>query len=136
MSMSQVANYLAQTGMPEIANTVLPDRLTIEKDTVSAGPGGGQIKSAVTAEYSSVPCRYSPQHKDNKVSSADKRISIEEYLVFLPTHDDDGDRIALNETIHRLRIAANGDEPEKLMKIVAVRNVSGVMFEAACIKEN
>lgn len=136
MSLAGVFNKLGQTVIPKIGVSVFPDTCRITGETTAVGSGGGRVKSVVTESYFDVPCTYEPTQVENRLTSADKLISLQQYIVTLPTHDASGTRIDLDPKVHKIVVNERGNEPEKTFKIVALRDVSGVVFEAVCEKEN
>lgn len=135
MSLASVFNELGQTIMPTVFAEVMPDTCTITAETTSAGTGGGRIKSGTTNAYTSIPCSYEPK-QGAKFDSADKLISVNLYTLTLPTHTSGGSRIALNATTHKIVVAARGNESAKTFRIISIGDVSGVVMEVMCEKEN
>lgn len=136
MSLAGVFDKLGQTVMPTIAASVFPDTMTIKGETTVVGSGGGIIKSAASDIYEDVPCTYEPTQVENRLTSGDKLISIQQYLVTFPTHDAQQFRLDIDPKAHLLVVNERGSEPEKTFRIVALRDISGVVFEALCNKEN
>lgn len=135
---SEIFDMLGQDVIPEIGGLVFPDLMNIEQDVVTAGPGGGEIKGTPKKVYTDVPCTYEPSNTSNrKVAVGEQPVSIQEYIVTFPTHDPSTEnRIVINESRHRLRVLERGNEPEKLFRISSIRDQSGVVFEAVCVREN
>lgn len=136
MSLAAVFDTLGQTVLPQVAAAVFPDLMNITGETRSAGTGGGQIKSAVTESYWDVPVTYEPMQIENRLTSADKLLSTQQYMVTFPTHEPSGVRIDIDPKQHKLVVLERGNEPEKTFRIVSIRDQSGVVFEAICTKEN
>lgn len=136
MSLADVFNTLGQTVMPKVTAAAFPDTMTVKGETTSAGTGGGRVKSAATDVYESVPCSYEATRVENRLTSADKLLSIQQYLVTFPTHDKFRVRYEVDVKKHRLVVNARGTEPAKTFRIIALRDLSGVIFEAVCEREN
>lgn len=136
MSLASVFNTLGQTVMPQVAAAVFPDTMNIYSETQTQGTGGGFIKSAALEAYEEVPVAYEPMQIENRLSSADKLLSVQQYMLTFPTHDRFAVRIDLDPKVHRLVVLERGNEPEKTFRIVAIREQSGVVFEVICTKEN
>lgn len=134
--LAAIFDTLGQEIIPEIGAIAFPDTCTITGETTAAGTGGGRVKSVVTEIYIDVPCTYEPTQVENRLSSSDKLISIQQYLVTMPTHDIRGDRYELDPKVHKIVVNERGNEPAKTFKIVALRDISGVVFEWVCEKEN
>ncbi len=136
MSLASVFDKLGQSVMPKVASAVFPDTMTVYGETTSAGTGGGRIKSAASEVYSDVPVTYEPMQIENRLSSADKLLSVQQYVLTFPTHDATQFRYDIDPKAHKLVVDERGNEPAKTFRIVALREQSGVVFEAICTKEN
>ena len=110
--------------------------MTIYGETRTQGTGGGFVKSAASEIALEVPVTYEPMQIENRLNTADKLISIQQYMLTFPTHDSSQIRYDIDPKAHRLVVDERGNEPEKTFRIVALREVSGVVYEAICTKEN
>lgn len=139
MGFDQVTDYLATRGVPQIAKSLFPDILTIVKETVTQNAGGDFVKSGETVSYGDIPCRARPMERhEYRDQYADKLLSVEGYIVTLPKYkvvDGTPSRINIDPTIHRLKVNARGEEPEKVFRIIAIRAYEA-NFEVVCGKEN
>lgn len=134
MSLATDLNQLAEITIPGMADD-FPDRMDILEEETVAGTGGGRIKGASTEAYIDIPCIYEPMRTENRLNSADKLVSIQQYMITFPTHNG-GFRIDIDPKKSQLRVLERGNEPEKIFRIVAIRDQMGVIFEAVCTKEN
>lgn len=134
MSLDTVFNTLGQTVIPQIGAAVFPDTLTVQGETAVSDSGGGYYLSATGSVHTAVPCVYEPL-SGSRVDSAGKLVSIEAYTVTMPTHHG-GSRINLDPKVHRLVVAARGNEPVKTFRIVSIGDDMGVVFEVVCEREN
>lgn len=120
-----------------MAARVFPDVMQIEKATVAAGAGGGQIKTGTTIEWPDVPCSYAPMSRnDRRYIVGDQSTPGEQYLMTFPVYTPDEERIEFDSKIHRLRVDERGDEPEKVFRVISLRDNSGVVFETVCVRES
>ena len=140
MGLDQVANYLGQTGFPQIAAVIFLDTMTIQASVTTKGSGGGQVKSGTTDVYTDVPVNYIPIMRQERRDTENEQLtSFEDYVLAFPTHQDiggDNVRIDLDPTKHRFIVQPRGNEPEKTFRFISLREDSGVVFEAVCQKEN
>lgn len=136
MSLAAVFDQLGQSVMPMVTAAVFPDTMTVYGETTLSDSGGGRVKSAVEEVYIEVPCTYEAMQTENRLNSADKLLSIQQYMMTFPTHNGNQIRYDIDPKVHRFVVDARGNEPEQTFRIVALRNVSGVIFEAVCTKEN
>lgn len=138
-ALAEVFNMLGQTVMPIVGAAAFPDTMTIKSESASTiGTGGERIKGTTTDAYTAVPVAYEPTQIEKRVSAGDRPISSLQYTLTLPTHyTDEGTvkRINLDPKLHRLIVNARGNEPAKTFRILAIRDISGVVFEAVCEKE-
>lgn len=138
--MAGVLNDLGQTILPSVFSSLnsagLVDTMTIKSESASStDTGGGRVKGTASDAYTSVPVSYEPAQSSNtRIMSGDKSISIQQYALTFPTHQS-GSRINLDPKIHRLIVNARGNEPAKTFRIIAIKDVSGVVFEAICERE-
>lgn len=137
--MAGVLNDLGQTVLPQIFNSLnaagLTDLMNITGETRTQGTGGGQIKSASPNAYENVPVSYEPNYQNSRNNDSDRSVSLNEYVLTFPTHKN-GARINVDVKNHRLTVIARGNEPAKTFRIISVRDLQGVIFEAVCEKEN
>ena len=118
---------LAAKGLCELMN--------ITGETNSQGAGGGRVKTPTT-DYEDVPVIYEPaKQSSQRVTKGEMTVSVQQYILTFPTHLN-GVRIDIDAKKHRLTVLARGNEPEKVFRIEAIRDESGVVFEAVCTKEN
>lgn len=137
--MAGVLNDLGQTILPNVFSSLnsagLVDTMTIKAESASSqGTGGGRIKGTATDAYTSVPVSYEPTQAGKRITSGDKPISSQQYTLTMPTHQS-GSRINLDPKIHRLIVNSRGNEPAKTFRIIAVGDISGVVFEVICERE-
>jgi hypothetical protein len=135
MSLAAVFDILGQQVMPTVATAAFPDTMDIKAEVNAAGPGGGRIKSRTSTAYEAVPCTYKPLQVETRLNSADKLVSLQQYMVTFPTHHQ-GERVDIDPKTHSLTVLERGNEPEKVFKIISIRDKQGVIFEAICTKEN
>lgn len=138
-AMQQAMNLLGQTAMPMIGAAVFPDTMTITAETTTVGSGGGVIKSGTSNDYSNVPVAYKPLSAYKRAAYADRLVSSEGYELTVPTHTSTGTRINLDPKTHKLVVNARtspGDEPQKTFRIIAIGDVSGVVYEVVADREN
>lgn len=133
--LGDILNDLGQDILPDVAEIVFPDTCSIQTNTVSKSSTGGNVKGAVSNYKTSVPCSYAPAKKDWREEQAGKPRSVNEYIVKIPTHLS-GSRIDFDITAHRIVTDTRGNEPAKTFRPIAVRDISGVIFEIVCEKEN
>ena len=135
MSTAAVFNQLGQTVMPTVFAAVFPDTMTVQGETAASDSGGGRVKAARTDVYTNVPVMYEPMQIENRSASGDKLVSFQQYKLTFPAYQS-GVRLDIDPKAHRFLVGARGDEPEKVFKMVALRDLSGLLFEAICTKEN
>ncbi|TXH45711.1 MAG: hypothetical protein E6Q97_30960 [Desulfurellales bacterium] len=135
MAMSDVFNTLGQTVMPRVAAAAFPDTMTVYGETLTTDSGGGHRKTQTTV-YSSVPVAYEPNRNDRRRIEGDRQLSANEYILTFPTHSAAGTRYTINPIEHRLVVAARGNEPAKTFRIIAAPDLSGAVYEVACVREN
>jgi hypothetical protein len=133
--LSAIFDSLGQDILPEIGAIAFPDTMRITGETTAAGTGGGRVKSAALEVYDDVPVTYEPMEIERRLSSADKLISLQQYKLTFPTHYL-GFRLEIDVKQHKFIVNERGNEPEKVFKVIALRDISGVVFEAICDKEN
>ncbi len=139
--MAGVLNDLGQTILPSVFSSLnsagLVDTMTIKAETASSvDSGGGRVKGTASDAYTSVPVSYEPAQKSSsRVTVGDKSISTQQYILTMPTHQS-GSRINLDPKSHRLIVNARGNEPAKTFRIISIGDVSGVVFEVVCEREN
>lgn len=138
--MAGVLNDLGQTILPSVFSSLnsagLVDTMTIKAETAATiGTGGERIKGTASDAYTSVPVSYEPAQSSNtRVTAGDKSVSTQQYLLTFPTHQS-GSRINIDPKTHRLIVNTRGNEPAKTFRIIAIKDVSGVVFEAVCERE-
>lgn len=133
--LAEIYNELGQSVMPEAFGFAFPDLMNITGETRTQGQGGGQIKSASPADYSDIPVLYEPYQREQRVIIGDKAVSTNEYVLTFPVYHE-GARVNIDAANQRLKVLARGGEPEKVFRITAIKDYSGVYFEAICTKEN
>ena len=134
MSTAAVFNQLGQTIMPTVTAAVFPDTLTVRADTKTSDSGGGYYDSGNTTPYTNIPCKYVP-FSGQTVDANGKLVSVSGYRVTMPTHYSNAGtptRINLDAEAHTLVVAARGNEPVKVFRIVSVGDKQGVVFEVIC----
>jgi hypothetical protein len=136
--MAGVLNDLGQTILPSVFSSLnsagLADTMTIKSESAATiGTGGERIKGTATDAYTSVPVSYEPASAGKRIVG-DKATSSVQYVLTFPTHAS-GSRINIDPKIHRLIVASRGNEPAKTFRILGIRDVSGVVFEAVCERE-
>ena len=136
--MAAVFEKLGKRVMPKIALKAFPDVMQIEKATVAAGSGGGQIKSGTTVDWADVPCSYEPiSRNDRRYVVGEQLTPSEQYVMTFPVYmADETTRINFDSKIHRFRVDERNGEPEKVFRVVGLRDFSGVVFETVCVIEN
>lgn len=135
MTLTAHFNTLGQSVIPQVMALGMPDLCTITAETVTSGSGGGQVKTGTTNAYTSVPCKYVPK-TGSRFTSADKLVSVNVYVVHLPTHTAAGTRINLDPKTHKIIVTARGNEPAKTFRIVSIADKQGVVFEVTAEREN
>ena len=135
MSLANAFNTLGQTVMPRVGAAAFPDTMTIKADAPTIGTGGGRIKGTATDAYTNVPVTYAPTAVEKRIFQADRPINTLQYTLTMPTHTSAGARINIDAESHRLIVNARGTEPAKTFRIIAVGDISGVIFEVICEKE-
>lgn len=135
MSLAAVFDKLGQQVMPKVARAVFPDLADITAFANVSDGAGGQYTTATTP-YEDVPCTYEPIDIEFRRTVSDRTVSVQEYRVTMPTHDADAVRIDLNPETHRITVQARGNEPAKVFRIISIGDVSGVVFECICHREN
>lgn len=135
MSLAALANTLGQTVMPSVCAATMPDTMTIKAETASSiGAGGERIKGTASDYKTSVPCSYEPiLQRRGRITAGDKAVSIQQYKMTMPTHHSG--RINLDPKTHRFIVNGRGTEPAKTFRIIAVGDISGVVFEVVVERE-
>ena len=137
--MAGVLEQLAETILPTVFAALdtagVVDRMDILTATTSTDSAGGQIQGAYTAAYEDVPVSYDPIETEYKGTKGEKMTSVQQYKLTFPMYDTAGLRIAVNTTMHRLKVLARGNEPAKTFRIIAIRDAQAV-YEAICEKED
>jgi hypothetical protein len=137
--MPGLLNDLGQRILPSVFSSLnsagIVDTMTIKAETAATiGTGGGRIKGTPTDAYEAVPVSYEPTQVEKRVVTGDKAVSSLQYTLTFPTHHV-GERIDIDPKTHRLIVDARGNEPEKTFQFTGDRDISGVVFEAACVCE-
>lgn len=137
--MAGLLNDLGQTILPSVFSSLnaagIVDTMTIKAESAATiGSGGERIKGTATNAYMSVPVSYEPAEAGDRIMAGDKAVSSQQYVLTFPSHQS-GSRINIDPKIHRLVVNARGNEPAKTFRILAVKDVSGVVFEAVCERE-
>jgi hypothetical protein len=138
--MAGVLNDLGQTILPSVFSSLnaagLVDLMTIQTEgNATTGTGGGRIKGTPTSAYTAVPVSYEPTVSGKRIFVAERNISVQQYTLTFPTHQS-GVRLNIDPKLHRLIVTARGNEPAKTFRILSIMDVSGVVFEAICEREN
>lgn len=137
--MSGVLNDLGQNIIPTIFaslnNAGLTDLMDITSETNNSDSGGGYVKASTASAYSNVPVAYEPQQIETRAAQGGKQLSALEYILTFPTYTAAGARINVTPS-HRLKVLARGSEPIKTFRIIGLKDLSGVYWEAVCTKEN
>lgn len=130
-----LADKLAERIAPKIFDKVAPDLLNVlRSESVSDGKGG-QRKGAFEKENRwLIPCIYEPGGVSVKDVKSNEWRTIQGYKVKFP-------RIYQGRTVDiktsdRIEIQQRGLVPVKILKIEALRDYSGVYFEAGCTAES
>lgn len=139
----QVFNTLGQTVLPKVFSKLsgvgLTDLMDVKGESLTAGAGGGRIKTAAANVYTDIPVIYEVKDKGYKTVAGDQLGSNQDYILKFPTHNGSGVRYAINAETHRLHIKARtapGDEPAKVFRIIAIRDLMGNLYEAECVRED
>lgn len=137
MNASRTLKYL-QVRTPQVFENVARDLMNIIGENVVAGPAGGRIKTASPIVYRNVPVECVPvlKHEGHDTINA-KMLSQARYTLSFAMHFNNR-RIVIDPTSHRFQVLANklSGEPERIFRLVSVREMSGVNFEVECTKEN
>jgi hypothetical protein len=112
---------------------VLVETMDVIGETGTQSPGGGRVKGT-SIDYADVPVQIAPVRMSDRVTTADKMISRQRYELTFPFYKD-GTRLSVEASRHRLKVKARGDEPDKIFRIVAIQDFSGVYQTAVCEKE-
>lgn len=141
--MSNVFDKLGRQVLPKVFDKLsdvgLSDLMDVKGETVTAGTGGGRIKSATTTVYSNVPVVFVPSTKGYKLNQGETLVSNQDYILKFPTHDPAGSRYAIDPRVHRLVVKARtapADEPAKTFRIISIKDLQGNMYEVECVREN
>lgn len=139
----QVFTTLGQNVLPKVfgklSNVGLTDFMDVKGETVTAGSGGGRIKGASPCVYKDIPVVFEIKDKGYRTMSGDQLGSNQDYILKFPTHNENGVRYSIDPNAHRLHIKARlnpGDEPAKVFRITAIRDVMGNIYEAECVRED
>lgn len=140
--MANVFDKLGRQVLPKVFGKLqgvgLSDLMDVKQETTSAGTGGGRIKSATTDVYTNIPVVFKPDSKGYRIPQGDHINSNQEYTLTFPSHTTAGVRYAIDPLKHRLHVKARtapADEPAKIFRIIAVRDLQGNLWEATCIRE-
>jgi hypothetical protein len=135
-------NDLGRTILPSVFKSLnaagIVDTMTVVAESaVTIGTGGERIKGTASEAYEDVPVSYEPTatNSTSRTVAGDKAVSSAQYTLTFPVHMNNGDRIEIDPKSHRLIVNARGDEPVKTFRIIRIRDVSGVVFEAVCERE-
>lgn len=138
-----VFNQLGQSVLPKVFDKLssvgLTDTMDVKGKTVTAGTGGGRVKSASTVVYCDVPVVWEIRNQGYRDMRGDQAVSAQEYVLKFPTHNKNGVRYDIDPTVHRLVVKSRiypGDEPDKTFRIIAMKDMQGNMYEAECVREN
>lgn len=141
--MSNVFDKLGRTVLPKVFSKLngvgLSDVMDVKGETVTAGTGGGRIKSAQTTVYSSIPVIFEPKNNGYRNVIGEQSVSNQDYTLKFPTHSSAGTRYAIDPKVHRLVVTARtapADEPAKTFRIISIRDLQGNLYEADCVREN
>lgn len=141
--MSNVFDKLGRKVLPKVFDKLsdvgLSDLMDVRGETVTAGTGGGRIKSAAPTIYSNVPVVFAPNTKGYKINQGEILQSNQDYILKFPTHSPAGVRYAIDPRVHRLVVKARtapADEPAKTFRILSIKDLQGNMYEAECVREN
>jgi hypothetical protein len=140
---THVFNKLGQSVLPKVFDKLsgvgLTDLMDVKGETLTVGSGGGRIKSAATVVYKDVPLVFMPDEKGYKNVQGDKLTSRQQYIVKFPSHNKNGVRYAVDPSLHRLHVKSrilDGDEPAKVFRIIAIRDIQGNLYEAEIARED
>lgn len=141
--MANVFDKLGQSVLPKVFNKLntvgLTDLMDVKGETVTAGTGGGRIKSASPNVYTAIPVIFKPSSSGTKNVAADQLLSTVQYTLTFPSHTSAGSRYAIDPKVHRLAVRARtgtGTEPAKTFRIIAIKDIQGNLYEAICEREN
>lgn len=141
--MANVFDKLGQSILPKVFNKLnsvgLTDLMDVKGETVTAGTGGGRIKSASPNVYTAIPVVFKPSSSGQKGVSGDQLLSSLQYTLTFPSHTNAGSRYAIDPKTHRLVVRARtggGTEPAKTFRIIAIKDLQGNLYEAVCEREN
>lgn len=141
--MASVFDKLGRSVLPtvfsKLAGVGLTDLMTVQGETTSVGTGGGRIKNATTVVYDNIPVVFEPSNVGSKFIEGDQTQSRQMYRLKFPSHAANGTRYNIDPRAHRLVVKArtgSGDEPQKVFRVIAMRDLQGNLFEAECVREN
>ena len=129
---------LATIDIPDVFADIstYTDLMDVIGETVTAGQGGGVIKSADAVIYADVPVTMATKATDAKMDANGKLLSRQEYTLYFPVYRSNGTRLTVNPISHKLSVKARGNEPVKVFRIEALSDTQGILYQAVCIKEN
>jgi hypothetical protein len=140
--MANVFDKLGREVLPKVFGKLsgvgLTDLMDIRGMATTQGAGGGVVKNASPVVYKDIPVVFRPGG-GSKFPRGEKMTSSQVYTVQFPTYCESGDRIDIDPVRHRLHIQARlrpSEEPCKVFRIIAVRDVQGNVFEADVVKED
>lgn len=136
--MSEIGDVLTELGvteLPPVFAEVMPDLMDIISESNSTDSGGGRVKTATASAYANVPVSYEAMNNEARAVEGGKQLSVTEYLLTFPSYTTAGARINTLPS-HRLKVLARSAEPIKWFRIISLRDISGVYWEAVCEKED
>ena len=131
--LGDVLDELAETIIPEVAEIVFPDACFITRATETKDSGGATKTTWADVNTDAIPCSYEPRTvRKQEIGGA--WVSVGGYVLTIPTNQD-STLIDLRAS-DRIRVIARGNQPEKLFKVIGIKNDSGVINEVDCEIEN
>lgn len=140
--MANVFDKLGREVLPQVFGKLsgvgLTDLMDIRGIASTQGTGGGVVKTASPIVYQNVPVIFNPGG-GSKFQRGDMMTSSQVYTMQFPVYCESGQRIDIDPVKHRLHVRPRlnpSQEPCKVFRVIAIRDIQGNIFEADVVKED
>ena len=134
-----VLDELGQSVLPEVFESLtgagVVETMNILTAVGTTDSGGGYVYATATSDFRDIPVSVLPKGGGYRATVGDRPVSGQQYVLTFATHID-GERIDLDPQVHRLKVLARGNEPDKTFRILAAQDTGGVTHEVICEREN
>lgn len=126
--MSDAFSRIGSQVVPSLAQGIFPDRMNIVSRASLQDDFGGAYEGSSSTSYSSVPVSVEPEKQSGeRVVVGEGLDTRQRYVLRFPAYQN-GSRINLDDSVHKLVVLARGSEPEKTFVTYKPRDHSGGMW--------